>query len=150
SDLTSVNSRTLTNNGSATFNTGQLGNAVYLVAASTQFLSLGTTDAALRPGSGSFTAQAWADATDTAAFRAVAGIWGGASNKKEWVVRMDGSQKWALAVSTDGSAETSVSDAGTISTGTWYHLIAWKDAGAGTINMQVNNGTVNTAAQSGA
>ena len=28
--------------------------------------------------------------------------------------------------------------------GTWYFLTAWYDSGGGTINMQINNGTVRT------
>lgn len=35
-------------------------------------------------------------------------------------------------------------------TGTWYFIIAWHDATANTVNIQVNNGTVNSAATTGA
>lgn len=35
---------------------------------------------------------------------------------------------------------------GAPSTGTWYHVVAWHDAAGNTINIQVNNGTANSAA----
>ena len=36
---------------------------------------------------------------------------------------------------------------GAVSTGTWYLVIGWLDAAANTLNIQVNNGTVDSAAQ---
>lgn len=51
-------------------------------------------------------------------------------------------------VSNDGAMESLVhaSTFGTPSTGTWIFVVAWHDASANTINIQVNDGPVDSAA----
>jgi hypothetical protein len=38
---------------------------------------------------------------------------------------------------------------GAPATGTWYYVAAWHDAAANTVNIQVNNGLVNSSATTG-
>lgn len=54
--------------------------------------------------------------------------------------------RFQFTVSPDGSATTVVSadSLGAPSNGNWYFIVAWHDASANTINVQVNNGTVDS------
>src|SRR5262245_6241444 len=144
SDLTSVNSHSLTNVNAATFVTGKLGNCTQLVRASVQHLDL-TPFTGLRPGNSSLTVQAWAWADSDASFRIITGIWGGVGNQKEWCLRRDAGGL-AFTVSNDGAAEVVVNNGAAPTVGTWYHLLGWHDAAADTVNLRVNGGTVVSAA----
>ncbi len=45
--------------------------------------------------------------------------------------------------------QATASDPGAPSANTWYYIVAWHDASADTVNIQVNNGTVGSTATSG-
>lgn len=47
------------------------------------------------------------------------------------------------------SAEATANNLGAPSTGTWYFIVAWHDKTANTINIKVNNGTVDSTSWSG-
>lgn len=56
--------------------------------------------------------------------------------------------RFKFAISADGTANVNVSDTTTVSTGTWYFVVAWHDAAANTINIQVNNNTPSSTSHS--
>jgi len=67
-------------------------------------------------------------------------IWNGNENRFHFRV-MDGSAS---------KGEVKATTFGAPSTLTWYFIVVWHDATANTVNIQVNNGTVDSAATSGA
>lgn len=138
SDLTdSIGGRTLTNNGSATFVAGKIGNAVSLDGA-TQYLSR-ANDAVLQTGGGTFTIAFW--------FKADEG-WGGDSQREligkldEWVI-----VGWAVGGNMDlllrfsGLQET-YHAIGSLSTD-WTHVVMWLENGVD-FGVCHNNGTPTT------
>ena len=63
------------------------------------------------------------------------------AGQKEYNLRHDGGNLHFF-VSPNGSAEASVNTPSALSTGAWHLIVAWHDAVANTINLQVDNGTV--------
>jgi len=59
--------------------------------------------------------------------------------------------RFRFAVSNDGTAVgfVDVESFGVPATSVWYFVCAWHDAAANTINIQVNNGTVDSLAWTG-
>ncbi len=53
---------------------------------------------------------------------------------------------WPLGSSTAASADTF----GALALSTWYFVAAWRDRRAGTVNIQINHGAINSAADIGA
>lgn len=70
----------------------------------------------------------------------------------EYYLRWEsGADRFQLEVSPDGStpvADVNANTLGSPSTGTWYFVVAWHDASANTINIQVNDGSVDSTGHS--
>jgi hypothetical protein len=72
-------------------------------------------------------------------------------NDCEYRVRWDGANsRFAFDIG-NGSSNASVgaTSHGSFSTGTWYHILAWHDPVANTINIQINGGSVDSTSWSG-
>lgn len=140
---------TLTATNSPTTTTGKVGNGASLVAASSQYYTI-ADNADLSMGDIDFTIAGWVNATTLPAAATLFGKWnstGGVGTPKEyWVGTLTTSVNFF--VSSDGSAQTSKASAATLSTSTWYFVVCWHDSVNNTINIQVNNGTPDSAAYS--
>jgi hypothetical protein len=154
SDTTDASGRgnTLTNAGGATFNTGLIGNAVYLNGSATHYLSLAGTSADVKMGDIDFTIVA-----DVLLSSIPSGI-------SYSIVSKDSdspasSRDYTLDISDPGgtgrfrfyvNGSIIVTDnAVSVTTATWYHIVAWHDATADTVNIQVNNNTAVSVSTTG-
>lgn len=144
SDLSdAVGSNTLTNNNTATFSTGLIGNAVYTASASSQYLSLAGTTADVKMGNIDFTivADVYLATLPANSYSIVT----------KDVDTPGSSRDYTLDIQTDGVPQrifrfyingTIIAiDTTALSASTWYHVAAWHDASANTVNIQVNNAT---------
>lgn len=157
-DLTDATGRgnTLTNNNSATFVAGEIGNAVNLVAASSQSLSI-AHNADVNPGDTDFTIGfRFKPTSDTGTYQALFSKKDGATAdtmRLTWNGTMDG-LIFSIYNSGGGTAG-SIAVAPGFSPGTSYCIIAWVNAAADTIHIRVNDtafigdDTTNSAMNSG-
>lgn len=142
-DLTdSYGTNTLTNNASATFTAGKRGNALTLVAASSQFLSI-ADNASVSTGDIDFAFSFWFNPTTIdVGGDDILGKWS-ALNEQEILVELDttGGASFRFAVSSTGAAVTGdLKNAETILVaGTWIHAFLWHDSVANTLNYRLNN-----------
>lgn len=114
----------------------------YLSIADTADLSMGDID---------FTIAFWAYLETKPGFATLVGKDDfGVPTREYFVIYNPSADRLQFYVSPDGSGFSVVTaDAlGSPSTATWYFVVAWHDATANTINIQVNDGTVNSAAHS--
>jgi hypothetical protein len=125
--------------------------ALSLVRASSQQLTIGD-NAALSTGNIDFTFAGWVyvqTAPSGALFPAVATKYS-SGTIREWALYHDGStNRLSFVVYTAAGAAIATVSAttfGAVPTGTWMFVVAWHDAAADTINIQVNDGAVNSAA----
>lgn len=134
----------LTDNNTVTQAAGKLDSAAQFTASSSEYLSL-ADNAALSTGDIDFTLCAWVY-LDSGGERAAVTKWTSAGNQKEYALLTEADSKPYLYVSHNGVNLASVNAAAALSTGAWHLLIGWHDAAADTLNLQVDNGSVNSAA----
>jgi hypothetical protein len=133
----SVGSITLTDTNTVTSDTG----LVYALArlftrANTEFLTVATNATVEIGTSQSATFAVWAKPAATNAFQMVL------AKNGEYDLRINGaSNAWEFGNTTNNPNAS----AGTPTIGQWAFLVAWQDATAGTLNLQVNDGTVASA-----
>ncbi|MEK7164079.1 MAG: LamG domain-containing protein, partial [Patescibacteria group bacterium] len=142
----SKGSNTLTDNATVTYAPGRLSNAGQFTAANSEYLSI-TDNADLSTGDIDFTVGGWVYMDSTAAYAAISKYKPG-TNQREYIINFDATNKLRFFVSSNGTDYTILNSTTSISTGTWVFVVAWHDATANTINIQVNNGTVDSSAYS--
>lgn len=151
----SVGSSHLTDQNTVTSNPGKRNDAAQFTAANSEYLSLADNDAASM-GDIDFTIAAWTY-LDTAGGNLRTLIQkGDGGDEEQWGTRVEyrimynGGGEFAFTVGdgsgVQGHATTVNSNIGGVSTGTWYFIVAWHNTTANTINIQVNNGAVSSAA----
>lgn len=110
-------------------------------------------NAALSTGDVILQGEAWIKLDTIGADRDIAGKWLPIGDHREWRVFYDHSSlRFRFEVSATGSSTVVNVDAdnlGAPAVGTRYHLIWWHDPAANTINIKVNNGTVDSQAHTG-
>jgi hypothetical protein len=140
---------TLTNNNAVTQTTISSGPGVYassFASASSQYLSI-ADNALVSTGDIDYTICCWVNITSTGADRVIMSKWATAGSREYYLYYANTGARFALTVSGDGTASTTVSDAYlTPSTSTWYFVRAWHDATGNTLNIQTNLNTVNSTA----
>jgi hypothetical protein len=145
----SAGTNTLTNH-SATFVTGKVGNAANFVAASSQYTSL-ASNSSVQTGDIDFSLAAWVKLSSKGAIRPIVTKWNNTLNKREYALYYDNSSNaFVFQVSSNGTATALIAATalGSPSLNTQYYVVAWHDSVLNTINICVNNGTVNSAAYS--
>jgi hypothetical protein len=128
--------------------TGIVGSAVALASASSQYLSI-ADNAALSMGDIDFSICAWVRFDTLPGTASIATKWTTGGNQREYMLIFQ-SSRFRFFTSSNGTSSTSVvaNTFGAPSTGTWYFVVVWHDATANTINIQINNGTADSAAHS--
>ena len=125
------------------------GMAAQFTAATSEYLSI-ADNAALSMGDIDFTIETWVYKDSSPANNMViVSKHNTTDNKREYqLFWKNTTDKFYFVVSNDGttSAEVKSDTLGNPSNGQWYHIIAWHDATANTINIQVNNGTADSTA----
>jgi hypothetical protein len=144
-------SSTLTDNNTVGTTTGKINGARSFVAASSEYLSIADNADLSVSGNTHFAVSCWVNLASKAALRNFLTKWDNTGNQRAYRLEYDsGGDRFQMQVSGDGSSATTVvaNNFGSPSTATWYHIVAWHDATADTINICVNNGTPNSAAHS--
>lgn len=141
-------SNDLTDNNTVLYGTGVQGNAGDFELSTSEYLSIAdNTD--LSTGNIDFTICAWVKAESLGANAAIISKQDTGTPDREYLIGYaNGSSRFYITVSSDGSATTieEADNLGAPSTGTWYFIVAWHDAVNDTLNIQVNNGTVDSQA----
>lgn len=117
------------------------GNAAQFVAANSEYLSI-ADNAALSMGDIDFSMSGWFF-LDSLGVYTIAGKYSGIAGTLEYQVLYESGL--IFRVSNNGTAVTSLTSLlGALSTGTWYLFVVWHDATANTLNLQINNGTIDS------
>jgi hypothetical protein len=139
----------LTDNNTVGSTTGKVGNAAQFIKANSEYLSI-ADNAALSMANISFMLSCWVYA-DTLTDQAAIMSKGDANNSNTIEYRItftgtEGTNRFRFGIG-NGTANAGVlaNSLGAPSTATWYFILCWHDAVADTINIQVNNGTVDSA-----
>lgn len=141
----------LTNNNTATFVAGLVGNAVNLVAASIQYLSI-ADNAALSMGDIDFTIAAWVRLASKTTHRQIidkGSVTSGTNPNNEYALNYIQSIdrfRFAVINSSDTAGLIAADNFGVPTTATWYFVVAWHDSVNNLIGISVNAGTANTTA----
>lgn len=129
-----------------TYAVGKVGSAIALARASSQYLSI-ASNASLRTGDIDFTVAAWVRLAAKAASMTFLGKWGAFNAEYElWYSQPTDRLVFTAFVDGESGAPVSANTLGSPSINTWYYVVVWHDAAGNTINIQVDNGTVDAAA----
>lgn len=147
----SAGANTLTNNNAATFSTGQIGDAVYLNGASSQFLSI-ASNSAVQTGDVDFTIAGWVYLSTGNSELIVAKRGAGAGTSEYALYYDNGTSRITALVfrATDSAVSRTAATFGAPSANTWYCFIFWHDATADTLNISINDGATDSVATTGA
>lgn len=137
----------LTDNNTVTQASGKVGNAAQFTAANSESLSR-ASNALLQTGDIDFTLPAWVYLDAKAARRPILSKWDTANNR-EYILQYDSTpDRFSVQVSSNGSATTTLNanTLGSPSTATWYFIVVWHDSANDTLNIQVNDGGIDSQA----
>jgi hypothetical protein len=143
----------LTDNNTVTSSAGKLGNAGTFTSANNETLNI-VDNAFLSIASTDFTISCWIKFTTLSngeSYQTIIAKDDSTSGNREYSLLYDTSANRLLAVGgRPATATVDVATAngfGALSSGTWYFVVMWYDSVAQTINIQVNNGTVDSVAK---
>ena len=145
-------SNDLTDNNTVTSSAGKQSNAAQFTSANSESLSI-TDNAALSMADIDFTVAAWVymDSTSSVVNTIIAkGDLGGGATTEYGVYYHSTLNRFRVLVGNGSTYGVQSADSlGTASTGAWYLVIGWHDATNNTVNIQVNNGAVDTSTYTG-
>ena len=128
---------TLTSNSAVGVVAGRVNSGASFIASSGQYLSI-ADNADLSTGNIDFTVAAWVYFDTVADNRGVVGKWAAGAN--EYIIRVSG-VTIEFRVGDQAQVNGDAANGGEVLTGTWYFVVAWHDAAADILRIQVNNGT---------
>jgi hypothetical protein len=138
----------LTNPGMVTRGNGIIRSAAQLTAANNQYL-IHPDNATLSTGNINFTVSGWMWLDSKSDNRVLAGKWKatGSGNKEYILMYATDHDRFQFSLSPDSVTQVDLqaNNLGSPTTGKWYFVVAWYDASAKTMNLQVNNGAVDSA-----
>lgn len=141
-DSKSANNLTVV--GGMTYAAGKIGNAAN--TASGKYLTL-NDNAALSAGDTDFTIALWCYATSLTAYAGrLFSKRQAATNGCYDLYHNPVIKRFELDIrdASGTSVQVNATNHGEVSTGTWYHVVAWHNSTANTLNIAVNNGTPNS------
>ena len=143
----------LTDNNTVTQAVGKVGSAAQLTATNQEWLSV-ADNPDLSGGDVDFSIACWAylDSKGTLRGLVVKGDWNNGIGWEYLLEYNSNSDRFKFSVrntSDTATASVQADSLGSPSLATWYFIVAWHDSTANTINIQVNNGTVDSTAHSG-
>ncbi|MBI5906553.1 hypothetical protein HY857_00680 [Candidatus Saccharibacteria bacterium] len=134
--------------------TGKVGNAGDFESGNSEFLEI-TDNPSLSTGDIDFMISAWIklESLTTSGIDMVIASKVEDSLVTEWKLMVDDPTNLAAFRLYDGSGNmigtVNATSFGVLSTNTWYYVVAWHDSVANTVNIQVNNGAINSNATTG-
>lgn len=137
---------TLTDNNTVTSTTGIINNSALFTFANSESLSH-VDNASLSTGDIDFTFCGWFKFTTNPGASYPGLITKNNAGDIDYYLALHASQSRFNFGTVSGDIDATTF--GAISTGTWYFVCAWHDATANTVSIQVNAGTVDSAATSG-
>ncbi len=142
----SVSTNHLTDNNTVTQAAGKVGNAAQFTAANSESLSI-TDNAALSLGADSdFTIACWIYLDSKATHMHIIAKRNAAAAIEYMLFYDTGADRFYFYITGTNIAATTI---GSPATATWYFVVMWHDKTANTVNIQVNNGTADSAAWAG-
>lgn len=144
----SGNAYTLTDTNTVTSNTGKISNAAQYTAANSEDLRR-SDNANLSGCDCDFTISAWVYLDTKGTSRSIVSKYSTTGTNREYNLYFgNGADRFRIEVSNDGTnlVTLDASSLGSPATATWYFIVAWHDSVANTLNIQVNNGTVDSMA----
>lgn len=140
----------LTNNNSVSFTTGKVGNAGDFENGSNHYLSIASNNS-LRTGDIDFTLTCWVRMESKSQAGGIVGK-GAAigTTTLEYLVEYVLTSDCFRFLISDGSSLVvrEATTLGSPSTATWYFIVSWHDSVNNTLNIQVNDGNVDSTAHS--
>lgn len=144
-------SNTLTDNNTVGSTTGKQSNAADFVASNSEYLSI-ADNASLSTGDIDFTFAGWVYLDSKSSPKKIAQK-RSSSTAREWQVFYSSStDRFQMAAYDNSGSAIGVVSADTLgspSTGAWYFIVAWHDSGLNTVNIEINNGGVDSTATTG-
>jgi hypothetical protein len=147
----SVGSNDLTDNNTVTQATGKVGSSAQFSSANSEYLSINDNEE-LSLGDMDFTVSAWVYMTDKTNNAIIEKGSGWAGESEYSLYYRDDVDRFRFHVGHgvyDDYAILNADSLGSPELNTWYHIVAWHDAVDDTINIQVNDGPVDSASYSG-
>jgi hypothetical protein len=138
----SVGSNHLSDNNTVTQATGKVGNGADFTAINNESLSI-TDNADLSLESTDFTISLWLNADLMGAYRRILGKSDGGTSI-EYLLQWNTGDFFTIYAGNGSTFDSTNFAAQSLTTGTWYFVVLWKDTGSGFLNIQVNNGTPET------
>ncbi len=131
---------------------GKVNNAANFNVSSSQYLSI-PDNANLSVGNQDFTIAVWVRPASKPSQAFIAAHTLNAGNQRSWNIDyLSSVDRFRFVVSSDGTSSgfrvIQADSAGSPSVNTWYLIIVWHDSNADTINIQVNNGSIDSASHS--
>jgi len=144
--IDSVGSNTLTDNNTVGSAVGKIGNARDFEADNSEFFKI-ADNASLSTGDIDFTLAGWVRLESKTDFRCMIRKQAAVGECEYGIIYSTIGDRFEFDYSSDGVAFLSepADNLGSPSVATWYYIVAWHDAVANTVNIQVNNGTVDSA-----
>ena len=145
-----VSGHTLTDINTTASGTGKIGNGADFEEGNNEALNM-ADHADLSFGNEDFSLAVWVNMESDSDDNYVVSKWDFGANDREWSILYDFSDdRFCFDISSNGTAyqREKADNLGAPSTSTWYFIVAWHDADANTMNIQVNNGTVDSASYS--
>jgi hypothetical protein len=144
----------LTDNNTVTQAVGKVGSAAHFTRASSEYLSI-ADNATLSVGGISFTWAGWVyiDAIAAGDWMNIIGKEGASASVTDYGLRYttaDSINRFTFFIGGSSYSVIQADAFGAASTATWYFIVAWHDTSNNTINIQVNNGTIDSVARSAA
>ena len=127
---------------------GKLNNAASFDSANSEQLTA-TSNASLQTGLIDFSISVWVNFASFATTNPIVGKLTGIAGTGAMEYSLSCPASGTIRFRTgNGTVFTTLDVSMTTSASTWYHLLAWVDATAGTMNLKVNNGTTSSIAVS--
>jgi RHS repeat-associated protein len=144
----------LTDNNTVAYTSGVLGNSADFESGNSEFLEL-TDNSSLSSGDVDLTIAAWVKLESKGAEEIIVSKFDAGFSNAEYALWYEApSDRFCFRIykaSTNTPVGTQCANAlGSPAVGVWYYLVGWHDASADTVNIQVNNGVINSSATTGA
>ncbi len=150
----SAGSNDLTDNNTVTYSTGKYGNAAHFTRANSEYLSRASAsespDLSINGASGHIFVAAWVKMDSKPAEPMyIQSKYAFSNGNREYALVWDNAvDRFAFRVFNNLASNNYIraNTFGAPSTGTWYYVMGWVDNTVNTVNISVNNGTVDSTA----